>query len=379
MITSKLILKLLESNQLLDLRTNSSNGKFLAYFYKNYLILSSVNKESEVLNLGWVSDKGKEIFGTSFLDRNEVKNAIFVDSSKKIYRFPTFSSPDKKVKNFTYMTADMSGLNKIVNELKKFNVISGSYQYKGDITTLNPSAVSGKNVLYHGTGKRNLSRIMSVGLMPSSDGNGSNIRGNASTIRNWTKNFVYLTPNFDIAKSYAKDQSSGSGGVVLKVEVPNPDLLFINDDELMRSLNLGLTDKIKSVTTEVILPKQPERTIGPSVGPWSKGQAHYTFFLKRVVDYTSDVMAGFSLLDVNPGGLKDLYDEEKLKVISWGGLPITWSEFVNFVHWVDNEIRKIYPKIVNSNWKRTVFQPHQAVGYKGRISPKFLTVVWEGK
>ena len=378
MITSRYILTLLESNQLLDLRT-SSNKTFLAYFYKNYLILCNVGTGSEILNLGWVGDKGKELFGTAFLDKNDIKSSVFIDTEKKLYRFPTYSSPDKKIKKVSYVTADKDGIEKILGELRKFNIISGTYKFKGDITTLSPDTISGRNVLYHGTSQSHISRIMSVGLMPSEDGHGSKIRGNASTIRNWTKNFVYLTPNFDMAKSYARDQSGGKGGVVLKVEVPNPDLLFINDDNLMRKLSSDLTDRVKFMVTDVKLPKQPDNRIDANVGPWSKGQFHYTSSLGRIVDYASDIMSGSSLLDVNPGGQKDLYDEEKSLIMSWGGSPITWSEFTNFIHWLDNEVRRIYPKIVNSNWKSTIYQSYQAIGYKGRIAPKFLTIAWQGK
>lgn len=93
-------------------------------------------------------------------------------------------------------------------------------------------------VMYHGTSSRNLNDIMKRGLVPQSNPD-SALRGNWSTIPNYTDKNVYLTTDYDLAKGYADAQvrhdaenSIESSPMVLEVRIPDPSKIIPDDDYL---------------------------------------------------------------------------------------------------------------------------------------------------
>lgn len=367
MITAKRVIKICESTELIDNRKDKSGSIIYAGFDKNLLVIGTPWVPSE-----WSSP----------VDR--LNPVIIVDLEKKVYRFPNFSSLDDRTKkymtNIPFVTTDQHGAEKILDELRRFNIISGNFKFQGQKPSFNFDTRTGRDVMYHGTSSSNLDRIMKVGLMPSVDGFGSYFRGNASTIKSWTQNFVYLTPSLPYAKSYALRQSGGS--VVLRVEIPDPNKLFIDDEYLREKLRSKFEQSLNSKLSIV------DSKLNLSVGPWSKVPMQYSHMYSfanwdrsdngvSLLNYLLDVILGKSLLDIKDALAKESYEYNKKFASDRGWDYMTWTEYCNFIHWCESCLRTIYSQIINTNWKSSAYSDHQAVGYKGRIPPNFISVAWQ--
>lgn len=88
--------------------------------------------------------------------------------------------------------------------------------------------------LYHGTTDKHLGEIMRRGLMPQETPH-SIMRGNNSTISDYTIHNVYLTDDPNLAMMYAKSQARHQGGnpIVFSVGIPDPYKLVADDDHIL--------------------------------------------------------------------------------------------------------------------------------------------------
>ena len=376
MITSKYIITLCETTELLDLIFDKTQP-FLSYVWKNFLVIENEYGPSPKAKL----EKVLSITGNQKPESYSASSLILINLEKKTWGFSktpvklnTLYGPERTFQGVEFTTADQEHVNKILNDLQKFGVISSASSFKRDIGKI-PKKVFDKltpGSFYHGTGgKETVDRILRLGLMPSDDkDNGSVIRGNGASIPFWTKNFVYLSPSFTYSQVYARTQSP-SYPAVFEVQIPDSDKLFI-DDDAMKPLFWKL---LWAEYHKVVHKLNGQDYNGLCSSPWSSTPKNwYGIFSdigKCVLSNLVLLASGKSLLNVN---------DDRLKPSSYTinpDLP-TAPDYRKLIEWFDNIIPKLYKQIINSNWKKSAFglRKLSAVGYKGRIPPKFLKLVW---
>jgi hypothetical protein len=390
-----------ESNVIQDLRKNGD--LFSALLFKNELILvdnsSKIDHDNAIYRN--LNDLDKSVYDADV--------HLIINIKKKTISFPNEQRSDYFNKQDAYRTfdgryktqisksQDPDKVNKLIKDLKSRNIITDKFKLidfnSEDLTTVND-----KNIyLYHGTTKTAAEQIKKKGLRPMDTElllKKSMFRGNSSTIKGYTDKNVYLTPSLDIAKSYAWRQSNHNNNdipVVLKIQIPDPHKLYIDDDKILLELlnciikdrNLLTTTLEKDSADYPSVLKFAEDTENPIIKklfskfnlenyptifiktPWSNN------YLYSLGDYEKGLIQANLFSIINGGGIK-----EKTVRLSYNDSDEMAEYFQDqapgYFEWLENKILQYYPQILQMQWQKSAYGNEQAAAYNGVILPKFI-------
>jgi hypothetical protein len=393
---------LLESINLLDFREDRSLPFFAVLTEKGELVLVPTNDNSQEFSIDFKI--GEKISSTSHLEKDwyfkskllailyvDIKNKIINPSTEfNYFKFNDLNSKGEKIqkreKGHLHFNPKM--LEKLKNDLIVRKLIPNNLKFSDD--NLPITNEDGNLYFYHGTNRKSAVNIMKVGLRPMDTKNimvtnrfsddmktKSMFRGNSSTIQGYTDNNIYLTPSINVAKSYAWRQTTfkedpEDSPIVLKVMIPDPSKLLIDDDVMSRLLINSLTDWLDKNSEEVV--------------PYDYIKGYSLFKTKwsgdKLIPYFTQYV--YSLVLKN---LEDIVKNNKINNfhdLRNGYINFKSDIYVKAVEDLGNEfleelkeyVRKEYNIVKNTYWKKSAYIHNvDAVAYNGPILPKFITEV----
>lgn len=344
----------------------------------------------------------------------DVVASIYVDAQKKTIKNVTSETTSLWVRDvggrdqrYTMKVSEYYNPKMIQNMIKellakghitsKFKYISPNVE---DTTSGSTTEESNEGIFfYHGTTQTNAERIMKIGLRPQdtkligADAPKhlqSFFRDNSSTLPGYTDKNVYLSPSLDIAKVYAWRQSAekvkdperpylkGDVPVVLKVKIPNPSLLMIDDDTALPELYRRFEKELEKHSTFIRRDKYKvgyhDRYNDIYTTDWTGDQE-----VKDFTTYAHDLMKQNLFSLVQTGEFRKF---DKLESHGWGRrfdskyyMEIKSQLGPSFYEWIRDVAMKLYHVIMNKYYKGSAHNSNAAVAYRGVIMPKFITEI----
>lgn len=202
---------------------------------------------------------------------------------------------------------------------------------------------------------------------------------------------MYLTPSLDTAKAYAFRQAQHvrSSPVVLRVHIPDPDKLIIDDDRLLNILCKLIRNDREKLETELTRDspdfdsvKLYAQTAGPIVRelfseftlnnypgvfkktPWSEN------YIYSVGEYEHGLVQANLMSVLSGSGI--VHRNVNLPYQNNRMSEYYQSEIPEYFGWLEDRIKEHYPKVARSEWKKSAYGREQAVAYMGPIMPKFI-------
>ena len=333
-------------------------------------------------------------------------NFLFVIyPSEKVIETPKihFNYGDAKSQISTiYSNKDIQ---KILKDLLKNGVITNDYKLKiGDNEYSLNELLSNKNMpikyskngnllMYHGTTKENWERIKKTGgLKPSR-------KGDPYFGESFSDVFIYLTSSFSVAKSYASKNGNPNNNVILLVEIPDMDKLYVDtgfmtENSIERVLwEIGNKD-YKTENPDILEFRNKYLTWTPSSFNKNKHQTYiklgnnkyillstWTFnssmLMKAVVDEDFSVIERY----INNKKEKDLSRDKITKKEHESSNKI-YEELINIMYELYQIIVKYYrnmfssPRALRESMNNTEFTKN-AVAYRGRIPLSYIHGVFD--
>jgi hypothetical protein len=336
---------------------------------------------------------------------NDADAHLIVDPRSRTLSMPKYGRTDfiSKWMDQRYVmqvsnSQSKQAVDKLVRELNRLGLINDKYKFISENAEDELPRKDGVLYMYHGTTESAASQIMKKGLRPMDTvelGRKSKFRGNSSTIAEYTDKNVYLTPSIDIAKTYAWRQAehNDDNWAVLRVEIPDPARLYIDDDRVLKRLlalisqdrtklqkqltkdseeyeevvkRMKSGDKLtRSMISDFALEHYPGTLVKT---PWSEDYV-YTFG-----DYEKGLVQANLMSVINGDGIKQMTVR-----MSYAD-PVSAAEYYQreipgYYEWLEKKIIEHYPSVIKDGWWTSAYGDEQAVAYRGVIPPKFIEQV----